>query len=473
MFDEPAPVRLLAAAAKAQPGPEVIQALLDVDLQRLSEASRVDYLLAWERQAAWVASWSATAVRGVVEGVRGLERRSPSHDGEMGERSARCEVATAARVSEHVAGQRVATADALAGHLSAVAEALRAGDISYGHAEAIADATGGLSELQARQVAERVLDRARRQTVAQLRASLRRAVCRVAPELARRNAKAARGDQDVDWWPLCDGQAELRLRADAADILAVAEAVRAVAAQLGLADKAAGIERTAGQRRAAALVALVIGDPAVSRKQAVVNVTLDLPTLLGLQDQPGELAGYGPIPAPIARELAADGGWRRLIHEPIKGHLLDLGTIRYRPSAALAAHVRARSMSCIFPGCNRRAAHCDLDHTIPYKPDGSGGATDRHNSNPLCRHHHRVKHATGWTLRSQGTDPPVWISPTGRRYPVEHHDYSAERSDDPTNDDFTGDEFESLTDLRGYIEDLESQLSGPVPAQSPPPDCPF
>ena len=36
-------------------------------------------------------------------------------------------------------------------------------------------------------------------------------------------------------------------------------------------------------------------------------MTVDVPTLLGLQDNPAELAGYGPIPAELAHILAADG----------------------------------------------------------------------------------------------------------------------------------------------------------------------
>ena len=46
--------------------------------------------------------------------------------------------------------------------------------------------------------------------------------------------------------------------------------------------------------RADALVQLLIGCQPVRR--AGVNVTIDLHTLLGLQDNPAELAGYGPSP---------------------------------------------------------------------------------------------------------------------------------------------------------------------------------
>src|SRR6266542_5750392 len=45
--------------------------------------------------------------------------------------------------------------------------------------------------------------------------------------------------------------------------------------------------------------------------------------LMGLTEHSAELAGYGPIPAQVARELAADGTWRRLLTDPATGHLLD------------------------------------------------------------------------------------------------------------------------------------------------------
>jgi len=73
------------------------------------------------------------------------------------------------------------------------------------------------------------------------------------------------------------------------------------------------------------------------------------PPCLGLQDNPGELAGYGPLPAPLARTLAADGRWRRMIVEPQTGALIDLGHRSYQPSAELARFVKTRDRSCIFP----------------------------------------------------------------------------------------------------------------------------
>jgi len=77
--------------------------------------------------------------------------------------------------------------------------------------------------------------------------------------------------------------------------------------------------------------------------------------LMGLDEQAGVLAGYGPIPAQAARELAGDATWRRLLTDPLSGQLLDLGRTTYRPSAALAEFVRARDHRCLFPGVRHEA----------------------------------------------------------------------------------------------------------------------
>ena len=35
---------------------------------------------------------------------------------------------------------------------------------------------------------------------------------------------------------------------------------------------------------------------------------------------------------------------------------------------------------------------------------------------PLCRHHHQVKQAQGWTLTQPAPGVLVWLTPAGRRY---------------------------------------------------------
>ena len=85
---------------------------------------------------------------------------------------------------------------------------------------------------------------------------------------------------------------------------------------------------------------------------------------------------------------------------------------RYRPSAQIIRHVRARDRHCRFPGCQQPAINCDIDHTIPYPH----GRTDPANLHCLCRRHHRQKTHTGWTVTTLEGDILQWTSPLGRTY---------------------------------------------------------
>ena len=150
----------------------------------------------------------------------------------------------------------------------------------------------------------------------------------------------------------------------------------------------------------------------VPRLRADVHVTVPAATALGLGDQPGELTGHGPIPASMARRLAAAGNWRRVSLDPDTGAVTGVGRAAYTPSAALADLVRARDRSCRFPGCRHPARRADLDHLIPWPT----GPTTAANLVALCRHHHRLKHQTQWTVETTDSARLHWTSPTGHHY---------------------------------------------------------
>jgi len=268
-----------------------------------------------------------------------------------------------------------------------------------------------------------------------------------------------------------------------------------------------------------------------ARVPALVNVTIALPTLLGLDDNPAELTGYGPIPAQIARDLATspDSTLRRLVTDPLTGALLGTdghphpalstnplnalnplpattpppgarstppaptgcasptgsvsvsptgsvspgadairatdpscadpgradpgradpgradpspadsspadsstgqspapatatpappapqcevaaaGGGSYRPPAWMARHVTARDTRCTAPGCRQPAHRCDIDHIRPWPT----GPTCPCNLHPLCRRHHRMKQAPGWSVRRDPDGTTTWTTPTG------------------------------------------------------------
>jgi hypothetical protein len=192
--------------------------------------------------------------------------------------------------------------------------------------------------------------------------------------------------------------------------------------------------RTADQRRADAAVQLAIdaltdtssGElPREHGMRPSVQVTVALSTLLGLDEQPGDLDGSGPIPASVARRIAADqtGTWRRLVTDPM-GRLLDYGRSTYRPPKDLADHVIARDRTCRFPNCNRKAGRSELDHRQPWE---QAGATNQANLDALCSRHHHAKHQARWTPTRAADGTVEWTSPTGHSYvepaatyPVDH-----------------------------------------------------
>jgi hypothetical protein len=158
-----------------------------------------------------------------------------------------------------------------------------------------------------------------------------------------------------------------------------------------------------------------------------VQIVIGLNTLLGLDNNPADLTGHGPIPATTARDLAYAHGstWRRLITDPTTGYLLDYGRKTYRPPTPLADHIRARDHTCRTPNCTRPAHTCHLDHIIAYP----AGTTSEPNLATHCDHDHRLKHEGRWHhhTSTNPTHPPgtiIMTSPTGHTYLSHPHVYT-------------------------------------------------
>ena len=345
---------------------------------------------------------------------------------------------------------RVGEAWSLCTRLPATLAALEAGRITLGKARIIDAETLNLSDTHTAAVEQQVLVKARQQTPGQLRAATRRAVVATDPAAAQQRAERARRERGVRLWPEPDGMATLCAYLPAADAVGVFAVLDEYARHAGFADD----ERSMDARRADALVDLVLGPvgygsqataesgrtsdrasddcqtaqasgPAGCRCECGrcrrgggvdVRVTMPYTALLGSNDQPGELAGYGPIPATVARDLAAGGTWRRILTDPDSSRPLDYGTTRYRPPAHLAGLVITRDQTCQFPGCRMPAHRCDLDHSIPYNPADDTGPTNEFNLGPRCRSHHQVKQAPGWSVTQHPDGCTTWTTPTGHVY---------------------------------------------------------
>lgn len=148
-----------------------------------------------------------------------------------------------------------------------------------------------------------------------------------------------------------------------------------------------------------------------------INVLARASTLAGDDDAPAYIEGYGVIDAEQLRQLAATAS-RRLLDELPAG----IDALSYRPSAALERAIRCRDLTCRFPGCDRPAEFCDIDHTIPFNHTNpaAGGLTVPTNLKTLCRLHHRLKTffggPTGWRDVQLPDGTVIWTSPTGQTY---------------------------------------------------------
>jgi Domain of unknown function (DUF222) len=347
---------------------ELAGALAGLRLEGADPDRLLEVIGAAERLASWAA---AVQLAAVGELTRCRERAG---DGEF----VADEVAVELRASRAAAARRVALAADLE-RLPATAAALAAGQIDVGKARAVADAVRVLDADRVAAVEAVGAARAAEVTVGQLQAWLARRVLAADPAGADRRHEAAVADRRVAVTPMPDGMAELwaLLPADAA-----AGAYRAVD-DLARSTGAPDDPRSMDQRRADALADMLAGGRGPADTQ--IQVTVPLATLAGAADLPGELPGHGPIPASMARRLAADGVWRWL-RTDLAGVVCDAGRRSYRPPPALAALVRGRDQTCRFPGCRHPAGRADLDHTVPYP----AGPTGRDNLGTMCRHQQRL-----------------------------------------------------------------------------------
>lgn len=152
------------------------------------------------------------------------------------------------------------------------------------------------------------------------------------------------------------------------------------------------------------------GAPLGGYARPVVVVTVPITSLMGLTDQPGVLSGGRPVPAEVARHIAQQPGstWYRMLTDD-RGHFRELSTASYQPTDPIWRTVVTRDHTCVWPSCARPAVGCELDHRVPH-PEG---ATCCHNLAPLCRRHHRVKHADGYGVRRNADGSHTWTTRHG------------------------------------------------------------
>ncbi|MDQ3765534.1 MAG: HNH endonuclease [Actinomycetota bacterium] len=214
---------------------------------------------------------------------------------------------------------------------------------------------------------------------------------------------------------------------------------------------------------------------------AGLELRVRLSTLLDRDQYPAELAGWGPVHAELARDLAGTLGsaeWRFAVTDA-HGQLTYCGITRARPhgtptravacralvklqvpggelralaadptrlgdwagvaadllrqldhdipgegwncadaarrvpGAALRRYLEIRDRYYAMIGCRAPAHTADKDHTVDY---ARGGATIGTNLGDACRHDHRLKGESGWTLDQPQPGVFRWTNRLGHTY---------------------------------------------------------
>lgn len=202
--------------------------------------------------------------------------------------------------------------------------------------------------------------------------------------------------------------------------------------------------RTLAQCRADALGALAAGSPTLAcqcgnpqcpeagpdaRAAAiVVHVLADADALTATDDprmsgEDGDADPPGERPRPPGNAVLVGGG---VLPTPLLAALIDAGAKvrhlraptgrcepQYRPSTALDEFIRMRDLTCRFPGCDRPAEACDVDHRIPWPAGGTHASGLR----LFCRLHHLLRTFwTDWTDVQHPDGTIEFTAPTGRTY---------------------------------------------------------
>jgi hypothetical protein len=463
--------------AEMPPGPGLAAVLASIDRSGLSGFDMVVLLRARARQVAFEQAELAADLVAVGACVRRESHGVPwVWDSDI-EGLAAAEIAAALRWTRRSALSRFREAWGMVERLPAVWRALHAGLIDLPRAKVLIEGTGTVREDVARRIVDRVLPDAPALTTGQLAHRLRRLILEEDPGAARERYEQGVAERKVVRGTNTDGTGYLsgcNLPVDQA--AAADERLDALAR----AAKQAGDARPIDVIRADIYLALLAGTydgPGPIGRRGVIELTADLPTLMGLADRPADLSGWGPVIADIARRIADQRGddpeivWWYSITDPFTGALLYHGTTRpprpdaravrqdrsprpdasnrpgmtgrgtgragrpgtsdagpagrprrdrrrrdrRRPTPRQRAFVIARDRTCRGPGCRAPAHRAEIDHIHDH---AAGGPTRTWNLDAKCPYCHDLKDH-GWKVKRDRLDgTTTWISALGHTYHV-------------------------------------------------------
>jgi hypothetical protein len=431
MFDreqrEPIPVCLDQMA----PGPALGGFLASIDVDRVSGYDRVIVLRAQQRMASYFQAQVYAAMASVADH---MDHTEFTDDADLAWEAAATEIRAALRLTRRAAESELDLAIGLRRRLPRVWEALAEGSIDGRRARVIAHGVSHFDEAAARRVVDAVIGDAPRLTTGELAARLRRLCIAVDPDEAEERYREAVEGRRVVVEASPEGTAHLMgLDLPPDRVARIARRIDRLAKSLNR----SGDPRSIDQIRADVLVDLLSGRHQ-DAQGGMVDLRVDLETLAGLSEAPGDLAGFGPVIADIARQVAESqtrAQWRYTVVDPDTGLPIADGTTRRRPTASQQRTVEAREHTCYFPGCRSSpvedgggaerseaegvadptgATNADLDHRTPWAEQHR---TSVDGLDAGCRHDHvTVRHRLGWRHQLLPGGDHLWTSPLGHQY---------------------------------------------------------
>lgn len=366
--------------------------------------------------------------------VREAEARAAGRNVKRVAGSVAGEVGLARHESPHRASSLVGLAGVLAAEMPHAMAAFTAGDLSEWRATIVARETACLSREHRIAADAELGPKLAGMSNREIAAEARKVAYRLDPHSVMDRIGKAEADRNVTIRPAPDCMARVSA------LLPVAQGVAAYAALTQAADtaRAAGDERSKNQVMADTLVARVTGQEAAEDVEVEVQIVITDDALLGTSNTPARLAGYGPVPAGVARRLAARAAeklqaWiRRLYASPGTGRLVAMESTRRHFPEGLAAFIATRDEVCRTPWCD-----APIRHTDHVTPAAAGGKTSAGNGQGLCEQCNYLKEHPGWqhTVNPDGT---ITVrTPTGHHHQSRSPDVPYEPRFEPFIVDFT------------------------------------
>lgn len=185
--------------------------------------------------------------------------------------------------------------------------------------------------------------------------------------------------------------------------------------------------RTTGQRRHDALAAILVAAAGSADTPSLGGAAPTLTVAVRAEDlQAG--TGYAlidgvdePVSMHVAQHMACCGRIERVTFDSF-GRILAIEVEDRIFTPYQRRAIALRDGGCVIPGCDIRAAWCEIHHVDEW---AAGGKTSTDNGVALCWFHHRTIGTSGWEIRMVGGVPqvrgPGWWDRRRRWRPAGRH----------------------------------------------------